>query len=338
MMSPQHSPSRDSELMTDNARGRRRDDSSHEQATSRGWRQRLRTGFRRCDPDELEQNLVRLTNITILFTYGWIYTEINGIDNRLWKMLLAAFLSFTLAVFVWMYRVPARLPARIIATTVADRAVISFVLAVYGPWAAFISYLYPWCDIGNSARYGRIYGLPSTALSLIGFSIVIYVNEYWHSPEVIPVAAGMWLCILFSPLYSGVFYRRLRQASEKLRELATHDPLTRLPNRPFLYERLNQAIALAERHHRRFVVMFIDLDNFKRINDSGGHDAGDQALCETAAALRQAVRQGDTVARLGGDEFVVLLHDVHCQTVSNLRNVADNMRDVLNTNTRAHLS
>lgn len=97
-----------------------------------------------------------------------------------------------------------------------------------------------------------------------------------------------------------------KRADERIRHLATHDSLTDLLNRPAFSEALTAAIADARSRGGRFVILFVDLDRFKLINDSLGHDAGDEVLRQTAAHLRASVHAGDLVARLGGDEFVVL--------------------------------
>ena len=91
---------------------------------------------------------------------------------------------------------------------------------------------------------------------------------------------------------------------------AERDFLTGLPNRALLADRLAQSIALAQRHGKRVAVMYLDLDNFKGINDSLGHSVGDQLLQSTARRLEGCVRHSDTVSRQGGDEFVVLLSEV----------------------------
>jgi diguanylate cyclase (GGDEF)-like protein len=92
--------------------------------------------------------------------------------------------------------------------------------------------------------------------------------------------------------------------------LAYHDELTGLPNRELFYDRLGLAIAHGHRQASHLAVLFLDLDDFKDVNDSHGHGTGDRVLVEVAARIRAAVRAEDTVARLGGDEFVVLLAEV----------------------------
>ncbi|MFA7293418.1 MAG: EAL domain-containing protein [Rhodocyclaceae bacterium] len=96
-------------------------------------------------------------------------------------------------------------------------------------------------------------------------------------------------------------------AEEKINELAFYDQLTSLPNRTLLLDRLKQTMAASSRSGSFGALLFIDLDNFKTINDTQGHDIGDLLLKQVALRLKQCVREGDTVARLGGDEFVVVL-------------------------------
>jgi diguanylate cyclase (GGDEF)-like protein/PAS domain S-box-containing protein len=93
----------------------------------------------------------------------------------------------------------------------------------------------------------------------------------------------------------------------QVRSLAYHDTLTQLPNRRLLLERLHQTIAVCSRRNEFAAVLFMDLDDFKQLNDMHGHDAGDQLLVEIAKRLRKSIRRSDTVARLSGDEFVILL-------------------------------
>lgn len=101
-----------------------------------------------------------------------------------------------------------------------------------------------------------------------------------------------------------------KMATEKINNLAFYDPLTELPNRKLLLDRLQQALATSARSGRDGALLFIDLDNFKALNDTLGHDMGDLLLRQVAQRLISCVREGDSVARLGGDEFVVMLEDL----------------------------
>jgi diguanylate cyclase (GGDEF)-like protein len=101
-----------------------------------------------------------------------------------------------------------------------------------------------------------------------------------------------------------------KQAEQQLKHLALHDPLTGLPNRLLFQDRLKQAIAFSKRQQHKFAVFFMDLDNFKIINDTMGHDAGDELLIQVALILTGAGRDTDTVARLGGDEFAFIINKI----------------------------
>ncbi len=106
-----------------------------------------------------------------------------------------------------------------------------------------------------------------------------------------------------------------KAAAEEIERLAFYDPLTKLPNRRLLLDRLQQALASSARSGKEGALLFIDLDNFKMLNDTLGHDVGDMLLQQVAERLVDCVREGDTVARLGGDEFVVMLEDLSTETL-----------------------
>ena len=101
-----------------------------------------------------------------------------------------------------------------------------------------------------------------------------------------------------------------KAAQEKIQYMAMHDQLTGQPNRALLNDRLQQALVAAKRNDSYVALMFLDLDKFKQINDTLGHDAGDQLLKQAASRMQECVRESDTVARIGGDEFIVLLRTV----------------------------
>ena len=97
-----------------------------------------------------------------------------------------------------------------------------------------------------------------------------------------------------------------RRAEEEFRKLSNFDGLTGLPNRSCLYDRLNQALRKTQVKNECFAVLMIDIDNFKRVNDSLSHHTGDEFIREVAHRLNACSRVGDTVARYGGDEFVII--------------------------------
>ncbi len=123
-----------------------------------------------------------------------------------------------------------------------------------------------------------------------------------------------------------------KQMEEQVRQLAFYDPLTKLANRLLLRDRLTQAISAGKRSHCHIAVMFIDLDNFKSLNDTHGHVIGDLLLIEVASRLKNCVREHDTVARFGGDEFVVMLNELDVDKAKSILQttiVAEKIRHIL---------
>lgn len=125
-----------------------------------------------------------------------------------------------------------------------------------------------------------------------------------------------------------------RKAAEgKIQNLAFYDPLTNLPNRRLLMDRLEQALSAGVRHQRKGALLFIDLDDFKTINEILGHDKGDRLLLQVAQRLSTCIQESDTVARLGGDEFVVMLEDLsknELEAASQAEAVGEKIRLALN--------
>jgi diguanylate cyclase (GGDEF)-like protein len=113
----------------------------------------------------------------------------------------------------------------------------------------------------------------------------------------------------------------LELALAKANQFAHYDDLTGLPNRRLMLDRFTQAAALADRHRQQLALMFFDLNDFKRVNDTLGHNAGDKLLQQVAARLLSSIRRSDTACRYGGDEFVVLLTEItdHEQVVAALK-------------------
>lgn len=140
-----------------------------------------------------------------------------------------------------------------------------------------------------------------------------FERRYGRSMQLEIALGGSLLSLLLAMLSWQMVNGRehaLRLAAgmtEELRHMAQHDPLTGLPNRALFSDRFGQELARAKRQNSRFALVFVDLDNFKQVNDSFGHAGGDQVLRRIADTLKHCVRAADSVGRIGGDEFVVLL-------------------------------
>ena len=158
----------------------------------------------------------------------------------------------------------------------------------------------------------------------------------------VPGRDDVWILISAMPLFKDgkldqayVVFEDVtdrHEMEQQVRQMAFYDPLTQLPNRRLLSERLTQAISASKRSESFGAMMFLDLDNFKPLNDRHGHELGDQLLTEVARRLRNSVRQVDTVARMGGDEFVVMLTDLSSsrdESTALARAVAEKVRDAL---------
>ncbi|MDP2239401.1 MAG: PAS domain S-box protein [Burkholderiales bacterium] len=168
-------------------------------------------------------------------------------------------------------------------------------------------------DISKEKDFNRAHMVIKAGLhGAFGFPMslggeVLGVMEFFHRDVREPDASLLQIADSIGNQI-GQFMAR-RQAEERIRHLANYDELTGLPNRTLFNERLAHALAQARRNDRQLAVLFIDLDRFKNINDTLGHDAGDLVLKEVADRLRGCLRDSDSVGRLGGDEFVVLIEE-----------------------------
>ena len=152
-------------------------------------------------------------------------------------------------------------------------------------------------------------------------------EEYLVTLSVVAVLAVLYGILLFIMKHADSVlrkqYEKQHRIEQSLRHMTTHDALTNLPNRLLLLDRIKQSLVSAERHNNLLAVASIDLDNFQNINNSLGHEIGDQVLQTMAQRLSQCLREGDTIARVGSDEFVVSLPDIHSNV--NLFQIAKKM-------------
>jgi diguanylate cyclase (GGDEF)-like protein/PAS domain S-box-containing protein len=148
----------------------------------------------------------------------------------------------------------------------------------------------------NGSSFGKI------------MSLALPMGTKWFELSVSKKAGSGEGCSRFIMLSRDITERK--EAEGQIHHLAYYDILTGLPNRRLLLDRLNQALSQAQRFGRTVAVMFLDLDNFKQVNDQLGHSFGDELLQEVGRRLRQCIRIGDTVSRQGGDEFVIVLAEI----------------------------
>ncbi|WP_213807157.1 EAL domain-containing protein [Granulicella sp. dw_53] len=148
--------------------------------------------------------------------------------------------------------------------------------------------------------------------------VILAIPSWWTAARIffllaltIAITAAVlgWVVVLRKRVDQQT--KTIRESEKRFRHIAQHDALTGLPTRMLLHDRIQIALARARRYKTGIALLMLDVDNFKQINDSLGHHAGDQALCVTSQRLVAMVRKIDTVARMGGDEFVVLLTDLY---------------------------
>ena len=227
-----------------------------------------------------------------------------------------------------LYNIPAtlasRLPRRalsalLVTTVVGDFTVCTGWVLLLANDRYSTSYAI-YCLVGIEAAL--IYSFRGGLVLLGGFAtamIVLYWERltYFNYPVEVGSATFRTAIVVLVTLFAAGNARQIlrerkarweaeQRAITALEHRALHDPLTGLPNRDLFFDRLEQAMAMSKRDSAAFAVLMIDLDGFKSINDTFGHQVGDAVLREVAGRLRSAVRETDTVARLGGDEFAMI--------------------------------
>jgi hypothetical protein len=269
------------------------------------------------DPEGHVPTLSLLERLLAL-TYLWVYV-----------MLLAI---VVLPLFVPAKRSPALylLCGSVVILVIADLAFGSFTADTYDAYGAgslvYLGYLLSGTLFGTAALHPSMTRLSEPALEVpakLTWWLVLLTGAMLMAPLVLVIQASLGqpiavvlivggsgtLFVLVSARLAGMGSERLT-LERRLKFQAFHDPLTRLPNRTLFTDRFEQALARSERQGGKVAVMFVDLDDFKEVNDSLGHEAGDRVLVAVAERLQACLRPSDTAARLGGDEFTVLLEDV----------------------------
>ncbi|MBW2558302.1 MAG: GGDEF domain-containing protein [Deltaproteobacteria bacterium] len=224
----------------------------------------------------------------------WIF---DGIYSTAWVL------------YIWTITIAGTLLAPVYALWMTGGVVAYFLLLVL----LYQSGLYiPPLTLGAGREFVNISSLMLILISTVGFL------TYLNMRSLRDTLARLRMTTKELEEHRRTLEQRVKERTEELMvanvaldKLATHDVLTGLPNRMMFSQLLNRAIQSARRYKRQFAVFFIDLDRFKTINDTLGHEAGDQMLQEIAGRFKQTLREIDVVARLGGDEFVLLVDEVN---------------------------
>lgn len=180
-------------------------------------------------------------------------------------------------------------------------------------------------DVHFAPTILAIYSLLFAVAGILFEYSILWDATWWLWHIIRFLALSVVLSYFFYLFYQQTETTRIH--AQKLETLAFRDSLTQLPNRSLFYQQLTQTLSQARRDKTRIALMFIDLDRFKIVNDTLGHDVGDHLLVEVAARLQKSLRQADLLARMGGDEFTVILHGDQNQHTAGL--VAQHLIDAL---------
>ena len=225
------------------------------------------------------------------------------------------FTVYAIVYLVLVYKRPAPTRARRGFAILIDNLVVNYIAYFGGGFAAYVGFLFL-TTVGWGLRFGRHYLFLATAIAVLGMVWNLSASPYWQENSLF--GATIIFGLIANTVNASILLERIAGASrllaEKIEEvsrLAWQDQLTKLPNRPFFRERLAQMVAAAARSGRQVALLLFDIDGFKSVNDTLGHEAGDRLLQEIAERVGRRVRQADTFARVGGDEFVILMDIAH---------------------------
>lgn len=270
---------------------------------------------------DVNQSVIRI-GITVLFVFYFSILFFTNNNSGWWKedlteviLTIGSYGLLSVIYLIYVLTKPGNFSTRRYTMIILDQVVCSLVLYFTSGSAVIFFSLYVWASLGSGMRFGRRYMLVAVAASALGFLAATWGSKYWH--ESLDIGLGILLGLIFIPLQVLKLQRKLEVVNAKLylqaAELvlsATHDKLTGLPNRSLFYDRLSQGMARTQRSEGHLALLFFDLDKFKEVNDTLGHNVGDKILMEVACRIQQHVRTSDTFSRHGGDEFIMILNDI----------------------------
>lgn len=260
----------------------------------------------------MEQSQARTRLIcTLVALSGCVIASLSADLPELVVAIAALYTLYAIALAVHIDRRPAPSHWRRGISVVFDNVIGSAIAYSGGGFAAYVGFNFL-TTVGWGLRFGRHYLFLATAIAIAAMAYNMVAAPYWQQQLVFGgsimfgmLATAANCAILLTRIERG--NQRLAEKIDEVAKLAWQDPLTRLPNRLHFHERLAQALAAATRSDRQVALLMFDIDGFKAVNDTLGHEAGDRLLQEIAQRVGRRLRQADTFARFGGDEFVVLM-------------------------------
>jgi diguanylate cyclase (GGDEF)-like protein len=260
----------------------------------------------------MEQSQARTRLIcTLVALSGFVIASLFVDLPELVVAIAALYTLYAIGLAIDIDRRPAPSHWRRGISVVFDNVIGSAIAYSGGGFAAYVGFNFL-TTVGWGLRFGRHYLFLATAIAIAAMAYNMVAAPYWQQQLIFGgsiifgmLATAANCAILLTRIKHG--NQRLAEKIDEVAKLAWQDPLTRLPNRLHFHERLAQALAAATRSDRQVALLMFDIDGFKAVNDTLGHEAGDRLLQEIAQRVGRRLRQADTFARFGGDEFVVLM-------------------------------
>jgi diguanylate cyclase (GGDEF)-like protein len=221
-------------------------------------------------------------------------------SNFYWLALLYGTLSL-----IWLIRLRTNITNtdQRISIIVADCFAYSGLIVFSGGNSVIFLFIYILVVLDNGFRFGKNCALIAAISTMFSFLVMLNITPYWDNH--FPLWLGAFFGIGILGIYTGILSNTLSEETKKLEMMATRDSLTNLPNRRLFMEHLERSMNASERDKTYCACIFIDLDGFKKVNDTLGHGIGDALLIEVSECISHHLRDTDLVARFGGDEFAI---------------------------------
>ena len=260
----------------------------------------LRQRLARREDSEYFQALIRIGFGLVISAY--LYSTIGSRFDI--HVVCIGFEILSVAILLAIIIRPQRSAWRRGFGAVVDLGTTTYLMWTNGEVGAPLYGIYLWVTFGNGFRYGVRSLYESHAMSMVGFGRVVAFNPFWREHAL--MAGGFLVLLAAVPFYGAVLLKGLTTANQRLHEQAIRDVLTGLYNRRYLMESFERELHRARRGKEHLGVMMIDIDHFKRFNDTFGHAAGDEVLRSVAKFMLTLVRGEDILCRFGGEEFVLV--------------------------------